>query len=270
MASQNSASGSFTDYRDDRLFVEAIEKCFIVLEAFGARSPAMNIAQLSLKTGLGRSAIQRIVYTLSELGYLQREEETKQLSLAPKSLSLGSRYIAADNLIELAQPFLRDIAERFDETVTLARLDRSEIVVVSSVPSSQVISASVPVGARYPIEGSASGWVLVADMPEIAQLKIVEKIRSRTGSRWASNDELLRRLEEVRVRGFSLIEPPLFLGGLSIAAPILNVDGTACAALAVSCPTARWSIEEANARITPIIVHAGHALSRLNGWHGGE
>lgn len=256
--------------RDDRLFIDAIEKGFVVLEAFNARNRSMNIAQLSSKTGMGRSAIQRIVYTLHKLGYLQRDNETKRHSLSPKSLSLGSRYLATDNLVDMAQPFLREIADRFDETVTLARLDQVDIVVVSRIASTQMISANVPVGSRYPVEGSASGWVLTAFLPAAMQADMLRRIRlARTAPAFLTLiDQLVQDLGAIQRRGYSAMQGPLFAGGISLAAPVLNVDGHPSAAIALSCPSARWSAKRAKDLIAPILVSAAHAMSRLNGWEG--
>jgi IclR family pca regulon transcriptional regulator len=254
--------------RDDRLFIDVIEKGFVILEAFNARNRSMNIAQLSGKTGLGRSATQRIVYTLHKLGYLQRDEETKRHSLSPKSLSLGSRYLATDNLVDMAQPFLREIADRFDETVTLARLDQIDIVIISRIASTQMISANVPVGSRFPVEGSASGWALTAFLPEPLQADMLRRIRlARTAPAFvALSEQLVQEVGGIRRRGFSAMQGPLFAGGISLAAPVLNVDGQAIAAIALSCPAARWSVKRAKDQLAPVLVSAAHAMSRQNGW----
>jgi IclR family transcriptional regulator, pca regulon regulatory protein len=40
-------------------------------------------------TGLGKSAAQRFVHSLRTLGYLRKDEATKQYSLSPRVLELG-------------------------------------------------------------------------------------------------------------------------------------------------------------------------------------
>lgn len=261
---QSSADDPTIKLRDGRLFIDAIERCFVVLEAFDAQRSAMTIAQLSSRTGLGRSVTQRIVYSLEHIGYLAQEGQSKRYRLTPRSLGIGARYVAGDGLIGFAQPFLRDIALRFNETVSLTRLDRGDIVVVATIPSSQVISAFAPAGSRIPAARTASGWVLAAGMAASDRSSFIDQVlcRERRDATPEASQRLQLELAKIRCQGFTVFEPPQFAGGLAIAAPVPFVGRHAGAALAVSCPAARWSPQMARERIAPVLMHAAEELAR--------
>src|SRR5690606_2812821 len=143
-------------------------------------------------------------------------------------------------LIGFAQPFLRNIALRFNETVSLTRLDRGDIVVVATIPSSQAISAIAPAGIRVPAARTASGWMLAASMAAPERAEFIEQAfcRRRFAITPEDSHRLGLELEQNRRQGFTVFEPPQFAGGLAIAVPVPFAGLSARAALAVSCPIA--------------------------------
>ncbi|MBC7133706.1 MAG: helix-turn-helix domain-containing protein [Roseovarius sp.] len=57
---------------DDPLFVGAIARGFRVLAAFHGASGPLSLGEIAARSGLGKSAVQRIVHMLRQQGYLRR------------------------------------------------------------------------------------------------------------------------------------------------------------------------------------------------------
>ncbi|MGN6098506.1 MAG: IclR family transcriptional regulator domain-containing protein, partial [Bosea sp. (in: a-proteobacteria)] len=81
----------------------------------------------------------------------------------------------------------------------------------------------------------------------------------------ASRANLERELRTIRVRGYSVAEEQCYLGEISAAAPILNGSGYPVAALNVSVPTSRWSVDTVAKELVPIIVETAAAISQAQG-----
>src|SRR5688572_23729816 len=62
---------------DPRLFVGSVEKGMRVLRAFYNQSTPLSLTEVAERTGLGRSAAQRFIYTLKALGYLRQDPKTR-------------------------------------------------------------------------------------------------------------------------------------------------------------------------------------------------
>ena len=85
------------DAENSSLFVSSIARAFSVLESFSGIPEARSLAQIAELTGLDRSAIQRIAFTLTTLGYLERT--SRGLVPGPKLLDRACDYLRGNALI---------------------------------------------------------------------------------------------------------------------------------------------------------------------------
>src|SRR5262245_47037031 len=72
--------------RDDREFVQALERGFVVIKAFSGQSP-LTIADVAQRSGLARAVARRYLLTLVTLGCA--EEHDGRFRLTPRVLDLG-------------------------------------------------------------------------------------------------------------------------------------------------------------------------------------
>src|SRR5439155_19915349 len=98
------------------LFVGSVEKAFHVLEAFRDTHRTMSMAEIARAAQLDRSATQRLVHTMEQLGYVRRAPDSALYGLAPKVLRLSYNYLRSRDLIDRASPYLLDISHRLGET----------------------------------------------------------------------------------------------------------------------------------------------------------
>ena len=87
---------------DERLFVASVEKAMRVLEIFGKNATELSMAQIVARTGLGRSATQRFVYTLCQLGYLRRSASAPLYSLSTKLVGLVGGLLGSNARLQAA------------------------------------------------------------------------------------------------------------------------------------------------------------------------
>ena len=97
---------------DSRYIVPALSRGLVLLEAFSAERPTLTLSELSKAVGLSRSSTYRLVYTLEDMGFLLRDEGTKNYRLGTRILALGFAYLASQELVEIAQPHLETLRDR--------------------------------------------------------------------------------------------------------------------------------------------------------------
>ena len=66
---------------EDALFVQSLARGMSVLEAFRDADGALSLGQIATRTGLTRSAAQRLVHTFRKLGYLTLAEDGRGFRL---------------------------------------------------------------------------------------------------------------------------------------------------------------------------------------------
>ena len=125
------ANDSDQDEPDPRLFVGSMEKGMRVLELFNEHPMPLSIGDIAEKTLMGRSAAQRYVYTLHQLGYLNKDAESKKYFPALKLIGLVRGLHRHRSQRDLAYPLLQALAAETLETVSWVELDGDDVVVSS-------------------------------------------------------------------------------------------------------------------------------------------
>jgi PcaR/PcaU/PobR family beta-ketoadipate pathway transcriptional regulator len=248
---------------ENPLFVNSIQKGFTVLQAFSRERPRLTLAAITRLTGLDKSAAQRFLYTLHELGYLRKDEETKQYSLSPKLLEFGYAFLYSDRLIERAQPYLVEAHQRTGETVNLAVLDGSDIILISRIPSRHVISINIQIGIRIPAIYSASGRVIAAGLPPDERRRLLRDstYHAYTPLSVLDPSEMAKLIDVAASDGFSIVHSQFFSNDISVAAPVHDAAGKVIGAISISAPDSRTTMKEARKGLLPAAAEAARKIS---------
>ncbi|WP_031487708.1 IclR family transcriptional regulator domain-containing protein [Streptomyces bicolor] len=233
-----------------REFVESLARGLTVLTAFGAGRAELTLTDVARATGLSRATARRALITYDHLG-LVRQSGTRGFALTPRVLSLGFPPLSRTTLAQIATPHLAELAGRVHESASLAVLTPSgeEIQYTARAATSRVMSVNVTVGTRLPAYATSLGRVLLADLPEDGrQLGELRPLTSRTTTDPAT---LAAELEEIRARGYALVDEELEEGLRSIAVPVRDRAGRVVAAANVAMHAARRSVRECVRDVLP-------------------
>lgn len=253
-----------------RLFIASFARGLQLLEAFREDRPAMKLAELASEAGLSKSAAQRFAYTLVALGYLRKNDTTKEYVLAPRALEIGRRYLQTDPLVAAANPYLHSLNRACLETCTLARLDGVDVVYVARFPAHKEMFVNMPVGMRLPAYCTASGRAILASLPVAAAS---EMIAASPRTAWTAEtitepDRLEALLAEARSRGFAWANGEYYQGDINVGAAILAPNGTPVGAVNVSAPSSRWTLAKAVEELGPQVVETARAIAGSGGMRG--
>ena len=104
--------------------------------------------------------------------------------------------------------------------------------------------------------------VLANESPSVARADLEKCDRIANTTRTVTDiDELMHWLEEIRTDGFVIADQLLNDGEISVAAPILDVNGKAIAAFNISLPVSRWSLHDLHNKIVPIALESAQRIS---------
>lgn len=251
------------DDTDARLYVASVEKAMRVLTAFGADRRWMSLSEIAAASGIGRSAAQRFVYTLFRLGYLQRDPVTRQYGLAVRLLSLVRGMLAGHALLERAQPELAELARATGETVSWVELDGDEIVVVANIPGVHVTRVHLPVGSRFKALPSSSGQVLLWQAEPHQLATMFNGLSPAERERLPVDDArgLAAWLQRSCRAGHVLTERHLDTQGVSVSAPVYDVQGRVAAAINISTLKSRHDATAARRDLLPLLLEAARRAS---------
>jgi DNA-binding IclR family transcriptional regulator len=73
--------------------------------------------------------------------------------------------------------------------------------------------------------------------------------------------QILRQVDAAREAGYAWTAEEYYRGDLTIAAPVLGADGLPVAAVNISAPTSRWTLEELRAKFSSVLLETARAAS---------
>lgn len=248
---------------ESTLYVNSVEKAMKVLTAFDGSKRHLSLSEIAVATGLDISAAQRFTFTLSALGYLLKDPQSKKYELSPKLLDFTYHYLVSNELVSRAAPYLQQLAAETEEATNLTvRLD-TDIVFVLRIVSRSVFNANVIVGSRLPAYCTAPGLAMLAtlDDAEIDDILARTNLVQFTPSTVSQPRKIKERLARIRKQGYAHTEDEFFMGDISTAAAVVNQDGRAIGAINIAVPRVRWNAERDERRFADLVIQTAGALS---------
>jgi IclR family pca regulon transcriptional regulator len=230
--------------------VQSLAKGLAVIEAFDAGHPAMTLSEVARRTGISPGSAQRILRTLTSLGYVG--VEGTRFALRPRALQLGYAYLASLPLTAITQPLLSALTARTNETCSLALLDGGAVVYVARAPTPRLVRDYMSVGTRLPAHATSVGKVLLAALPMaefeavLARLALEPLTPKTLGDRAA----IRAAVAAAGRAGFALNDQETIMGLRSIAVPVV-AEGRVVAALGLSAEVARVTMAAMVAELLP-------------------
>lgn len=245
-----------------RLFVQSVEKCFAVLEAFqGARY--LSLQEISQRCGHDKSTCQRMAHTLAQLGYLDQCETTRRYVLADRVLDLSYHLLRNHPLIERATPILMDLRRACDARVDLSFFSRASLVYALRLQARAEPYYTNLVGRRIPLFCSAGGRAVLAALAEPEARALVEAEDRRPLTRFTRTEAeaVMEAVAVARRDGYAVAAHEVIEDEVVVAVALLDGARRPFGALHVAGEAGRWSDPEAVARALPGLMRAAALVS---------
>jgi IclR family pca regulon transcriptional regulator len=244
-------------------FIQSLERGLEVMNSFSRERAHQTLSEVAQMTGLTRATTRRVLLTLTELGYVH--QSGRSFSLTPKMLDLGYSYLSSLEVVEVAQRPMERLVEEVKESSSMSVLDGSEIVYVARVPTKRIMTIALALGSRLPAYPTSMGRVLLSGLPDSQIDDYLEQTRLErlTPHTITDPDEFRAAIDNVRAKGFALVDQELEVGVRSIAAPILNGRQEIIAAMNISCHASRVTLGQIRGEFRPKLIDTANEISRL-------
>ena len=203
-------------------FVTAIGRGFAILRCFKRNAKVLGNKELAEMTGLPKSTVARLTFTLTKLGYLNFLPAIEKYELGIGVLTLGQTYLSGLDAREVARPLMQELANYAGATVTMGAPHGQDMVFLEICHGNQVFMMRVAVGQRVPHGMTALGRAYIAALTPEQRAKYSIEYRPRVKpDEWKRQEEgrppsdhpgiarpreirlvlFSRRMEQRRVRG---------------------------------------------------------------------
>ena len=247
--------------------IQSLQRGLGILEIIAKKETGLTTAEVSREIGLHPSTTFHLLRTLTMLGYLAQDEITKQYHVGSKIFHLAASVSNEVQLLKLANPCLVDMAKQTGETSHLAIFERGEVIVVGKIDGGSPVGVTERVGYPRPAHCTAIGKVLLAHLSSV-ELKVFldsAELRPMTHRTITATPNLEQELERVRTQGYGIDDEEFAQGLRCLAAPVRNFTGNVVAAVGISGPVWRVSLDRVP-QLTELVKAAGHQLSQVLGY----
>lgn len=252
-----------------RNYLKTLARGFRVLTSFTPEKPEASLTDIADILGSDASTASRFAYTLEELGYLERDDETKLYSVSPKIYALTVSLSGPRNIRKVSLPFMETLRDKTGETVVLGVRDGIEMVVIEVVETKQALVPRGWIGGRVPIHCSALGKATLIHLPHIELMRLLDSINfiPHTRNTISNRMDMITELEMTQERGWSINNEEYTLGVISVAAPIFSGRGEPAGAICVDVPTARIPNDRVVEQIAKEVVKTATAISKIGSYN---
>lgn len=224
----------------------------VVLE----RSPR-TLTELAELVGLPAVDVAPLVGALERHDLVVWDAERSGVRPGTAALRFARSGVGHQDLVELAQPSLRRLADESGETANVIVPRPAGTEAIAQVDGRHLLGATNWLGRELPLHCTAAGKVFLAFAA--AQLPQGD-LEALTPSTITDRERLRRELEAIRDQGYATIVDELEAGLSAVGAPIRDRGGDVIAALTASGASLR--LAPARLRLLGrVALEQAHALS---------
>jgi len=222
------------------LGVRVIARAAEVLRALEGCEQGLSLGQLAGQLGLPRSTVQRIVAALDREKFVIAASPQAGIRLGPALVRIA--HSARFGLVQVAHPYLEQLAQRTGETVDIAVLTGAKAVFVDHIEGNQRLRAVSAIGISFPLHCSANGKALLAALDDDAlnQLKKTIQLKKFTPHSIGSWEELALEISKVRETNIAYDIDEHTLGISAVGTSLTGPEGE-LAAISIPTPSVRFA-----------------------------
>jgi DNA-binding IclR family transcriptional regulator len=189
----------------ERKFVTALARGLDVLKCFGAGDRYLGNSQIAERTGLAKSTVSRISYTLTQEGFLEYVPEQNKYRLTAAVLSLGYVSLAQMDVRRIARPLMQALAEHTGASVNFGVRDRLNMVYIDTYRNASTYAVQLNVGSEICISTTSMGRAYLAALAKEKREELMEEIRLSREGDWRRIEQGIKQaVIDYRDKGYCL------------------------------------------------------------------
>jgi len=237
-------------------------KAVAILEAMATVRRPLGVTEVGMLLGLPKPTAHRIVRMLESEGLLQREPGSRRFVPGARLVRLGLGVVAASMLSAPRHAILEALSQKIGETCNFGVMADNHVVYLDRVESAWPFGLRFEPGSHVPLHCTSMGKLFLSLMPA---KKCALLLRSIPLYRYTENTitdaaRLEAELENIRSAEVSTDNQEFLAGVVCVAVPVRDNNKQPVAALAVSAPLARMTLQQGLQHV-PLLQAAAEQLT---------
>jgi DNA-binding IclR family transcriptional regulator len=220
--------------------IQVIDRSAKLMEAIAAYEGPVSLKILSAETGLHPSTAYRILGSLTDVGFVDRDS-AGQYMIGHKIRNMAERSRHGVDIRQIAGPEMKQLRDEIGETVNLTIREGDEVIYIERATPSRMMRVEQVVGSRAPLHVTAVGKLMLGELGDefIEAYSKRSGLKSYTEHTLSNLADLVEAVHKVKEDGVSYDNEEAEIGVGCIGVLIRNKQGDVVAGLSVSAPIER-------------------------------
>ncbi|MCC3648490.1 IclR family transcriptional regulator [Cytobacillus oceanisediminis] len=262
---KNSEQQNKENNKQESSSVQAVGRALFLLQTVAESEKSISIAELAEKSGMNRTTVWRLIGTLENFGYVERDALTKGYQLGYAANRLAAQANNYGSLIRRARGTMEKLRDETQETVLLSVPKPKGTLTVDQIDPEHSIRVVDYVNVYLPLHCTSNGKLLLSLLPpEELEFLLEKPLEQITKFTISNRIALLKEIDLVRKRGVALSAGELDENENGISAPIFDQQMNLIAFISVCGPSFRLTKERMEALADRLIEAAQEIANSLD------
>lgn len=183
---------------------------------------APTLAEISAGVSAAKPTVFKILTTMTSLGLVWRDDQTKQYFLGTQFAAYGQKALTGFNIAKMARPFLLQLRDETQETINLGVVRNDQVVLIEKLESPNSITLHSTIGGTMNLYSSAMGKAILStyDQPALAHYLAHHQLTPLTAHTITQPATLTAEIGSVAASGIAIDneenEPEVYCLGATI------------------------------------------------------
>jgi DNA-binding IclR family transcriptional regulator len=223
--------------------LHTVERALRVLSIFAEERSQLSLHEISGLLEMPKSMVFRILQTLESMGYIIKDEKSKNYTLGLEAFRVGKVFERNLYIKRISLPFMQELNFETKETVELVVPDLRiyRPICIHTMESHHSIKPLPEMGTVGYFHCGAPRKAIFAYLGEEMIEQVIHRIGlpKLTQHTHTNPGELREHLRTIRNQGFAISREEAIPGACSVAAPIFNSLGGVAGSVGINLPLYR-------------------------------
>ena len=236
--------------------IQTLARGLQIINALADAQDGLSITELGERFGVDKGNMSRFLQTLANYGFAEKAPDNRRYYLGPQVVRLSRSLLTRMKLRETAKPFLDELVKATGECAHLAILAQGQALYIDQAE----VTFRAARDHRRRHDGAPA-----LHRPRQSAAGVCERAGRRTSGlvhhpHHHRSPALQGHLERVRKQGYAIDDEEFDAGVRCIAVPVCDYRDRCVAAIGVSGPTSRMSLESLP-KVAQAVQEIGKSLS---------
>lgn len=198
-----------------------LERSVLILESIAVSEDGLALSEIAARLDLPVPTAHRLTRNLLRVGFLEGEGGRSRYRLGARLLRLAHAGLSDESIRIAVTGLLQGVADQFDETAYMVRLQGGELKLLTAVFPSLTARMVIHPGDHFPVNSTAAGKAIMAFQPEAIAERSIEGPHEKYRPGTITDPIKIRKeLARVREEGYAVSDDEFDAGVFAIACPV--------------------------------------------------